>query len=57
MINKCVLMKPKEDHSGTFGRLSVFVALQEPVIVKQVCKKWLALNKALIEILVHLYAL
>ena len=41
MINKCVLMKPKEDHSGTFGRLSVFVALQEPVIVKQVYKNGL----------------
>lgn len=38
MINKCVLIKPKKDHSGTFGRLSVLVALQEPVIVKQVCK-------------------
>ena len=41
MINKCVLMKPKKDHSGTFGRLSVLVALQEPVIVKQVYKNGL----------------
>lgn len=37
MINKCVLIKPKKDHLGTIGRLSVFVALQEPLIVKHVC--------------------
>ena len=37
MINKCVLIKPEKDHLGTIGRLSVFVALQEPLIVKHVC--------------------
>lgn len=37
MINKCVLIKPKKDHLGTIGRLSVFFAFQEPLIVKHVC--------------------